>query len=101
MQFAPNIKTGEEEVAGYVMLGKPVSQTGLFRGAVEKLLVSPEYCRKGIVRRLMEQLEGVVREVRRTMLVGCIDAFPGRRYRRFLSCLIRRLEVLLRLYVRG
>lgn len=31
------------EVAGYVMLGKPVTETGPFRGSVEKLLVSPKF----------------------------------------------------------
>ena len=70
MQFARNETTGEAELAGYVMLGKPFSHTGPFRGIVEKLLVSPEHRRKGIAKRLMEKLESVAKEARRTMLVS-------------------------------
>jgi GNAT superfamily N-acetyltransferase len=70
MQLARNEETGGEELAGYVMLGKPVSQTLPFRGIVEKLLVSPEHRRKGIARRLMERLEDVAREAGRTLLVS-------------------------------
>lgn len=70
IQLARHETTGKEELAGYVMLGKPISQTGPFRGIVEKLLVSPEHRRKGIAKRLMETLEGVAREAGRTMLVS-------------------------------
>jgi GNAT superfamily N-acetyltransferase len=70
IQFARNETTGEEELAGYVMLGKPFSHTGPFRGIVEKLLVSPDHRRKGIAKRLMGKLESIAREVGRTMLVG-------------------------------
>jgi ribosomal protein S18 acetylase RimI-like enzyme len=70
MQLVQNDATGVQELAGYVMLGKPGGQTGPFRGIVEKLLVSPDHRRKGIARRLMECLEGVAREAGRTLLVG-------------------------------
>ena len=70
MQLAQNKVTGEEELAGYVMLGKPISQTGPFRGIVEKLLVSPRHRRKGIAKRLMEKLEDVARESGRTLLAS-------------------------------
>jgi GNAT superfamily N-acetyltransferase len=45
------------EVAGLVALSKPTSQTGAFRGEVEKLLVSPNHRQKGIAKRLMAELE--------------------------------------------
>ena len=69
MQMAPNSTTGEPELAGYVALQMPVTETGPFRGAVEKLLVSPDHRNKGIARRLMEKLEEVAREEKRTLLV--------------------------------
>jgi ribosomal protein S18 acetylase RimI-like enzyme len=70
IQIATNPSTGDEELAGYVMLGMPSSETGPFRGTVEKLLVSPEHRRKGIARRLMESLETVARKEGRTLLVS-------------------------------
>jgi ribosomal protein S18 acetylase RimI-like enzyme len=48
IQMAENQITGKLELAGYVMLGMPVTETGPFRGKVEKLLVAPEHRRKGI-----------------------------------------------------
>lgn len=62
MQLAINEKSGEEEVAGVVMLGMPFAQTGPFRGVVEKLLVRPEYRKRGIAKAMMGVLEGVARE---------------------------------------
>ena len=62
--------TGADELAGYVMLEKPVTETGPFRGNVEKLLVSPDHRRKGIGRRLMTKLEEEARKEGRTLLVG-------------------------------
>lgn len=50
------------EVAGLVALNKPVTETGPFRGEVEKLLVSPNHRQKGIARRLMAELERVALE---------------------------------------
>ena len=77
MQIAPNPATGEEELAGYVMLGMPPSHTGPFRGIVEKLLVPPEHRKKGIARALMRKVEDVAREVGRTLLVSCLELEIG------------------------
>ncbi|KAL8862511.1 MAG: hypothetical protein Q9178_001009 [Gyalolechia marmorata] len=56
-------------VAGIVMLSKPDAETGPFRGAVEKLLVSPGWRRKGVARALMKRLEDVASEKGRTLLI--------------------------------
>lgn len=71
LQFAP-VKPGEEEgeVAGYVCLMMPQSETGPFRGMVNKLMVSPRFRRLGIARRVMGMLEEVARERRRELLVS-------------------------------
>ena len=50
------------EVSGVVSLTTPFSQTGPFRGQVEKLFVSPLHRRKGIARRIMTKLEAVALE---------------------------------------
>ena len=71
IQKAPNPTTGEEELAGYVMLGMPASQTGPFRGIVEKLLVPPEHRKKGIAKALMKKVEEIAKENGRTLLVSC------------------------------
>lgn len=47
------------EVSGVVSLATPFSQTGPFRGLVEKLFVSPLHRRKGIARTIMAKLEAV------------------------------------------
>jgi GNAT superfamily N-acetyltransferase len=73
LQMAPNPVTSEEELAGYVMLTMPSSQTGPFRGIVEKLLVSPEHRKKGIARALMSKVEEIAREVGRTLLVSYLQ----------------------------
>ena len=67
MQFADD---SEEELIGYVSLDTPVTQTGAFRGAVEKLLVSPKHRYKGIARRLMAKLEDVAWAKGRVLLVS-------------------------------
>jgi len=69
LQFSPESK---DEVAGYVVLGMPESETGPFRGEVLKLMVSTKYRRMGIARRLMMKLEEVAREKHRELLV-CYD----------------------------
>ncbi|KAG9522831.1 acyl-CoA N-acyltransferase, partial [Aureobasidium melanogenum] len=51
--------SGQEELAGYVALGSQATETGPFRGSVEKLLVSPRHRRMGIAKRLMSKLEEV------------------------------------------
>ncbi|KAJ6512605.1 acetyltransferase [Mycena sanguinolenta] len=48
---------GKQQLAGYVVLYRPLTETGPFRGGVEKLLVSPNFRRRGIARILMEKLE--------------------------------------------
>lgn len=45
------------EVSGVVSLSMPESQTGPFRGLVQKLFISPYHRRKGVARRLMAELE--------------------------------------------
>lgn len=68
MQMAVS-ESGQEELAGYVVLGSQAAETGPFRGSVEKLLVSPRYRRMGIARRLMSKLEEVARVRGTTLLV--------------------------------
>jgi GNAT superfamily N-acetyltransferase len=70
MQLAPNPTTGEEEVAGIVMLAAPFNETGPFRGYVEKLLVCPQHRRKGIARTIMTKLDEVAKEKGRLLLVS-------------------------------
>jgi ribosomal protein S18 acetylase RimI-like enzyme len=36
----------QEQLAGYVILYRPLTETGPFRGSVEKLLVSPNFRRR-------------------------------------------------------
>lgn len=45
------------EVSGVVSLSMPTSQTGPFRGLVQKLFISPYHRRKGLARQLMAELE--------------------------------------------
>ncbi|KAJ7168731.1 acetyltransferase [Mycena filopes] len=52
-----NDDAGQEQLAGYVVLYRPLWETGPFRGVVEKLLVSPNFRRRGVARKLMEKLE--------------------------------------------
>lgn len=65
-------------LAGYVMLVKPFTETGPFRGPVEKLLISPRFRRRGLARKIMEKLEVVAREAGKTLLVS-IPLFSGSR----------------------
>lgn len=66
-------RVGDEDIlAGYVSLEMPPSETGPFRGVVQKLLVDPKFRRKGIARRLMEKVEEVAREKGRSLLVGAL-----------------------------
>ncbi|KAJ7340690.1 acetyltransferase [Mycena albidolilacea] len=48
---------GGQQLAGYVMLYRPLTETGPFRGSVEKLLVSPNFRRRGLAKTLMATLE--------------------------------------------
>ncbi|KAL8853998.1 MAG: hypothetical protein Q9221_001121 [Calogaya cf. arnoldii] len=56
-------------VTGVVVLSKPGAETGPFRGMVEKLLVSPDWRRKGLGRALMMGLEDVARAQGKTLLM--------------------------------
>ncbi|ETI21605.1 hypothetical protein G647_07952 [Cladophialophora carrionii CBS 160.54] len=47
------------EISGVVSLETPFSQTGPFRGEVQKLFVHPMHRRRGIARKLMARLETV------------------------------------------
>ncbi|KAE9363651.1 acyl-CoA N-acyltransferase [Stipitochalara longipes BDJ] len=69
MQISPNTTTGKEEVVGVVMLDKPQSQTVPHTAWVEKLLVLPEWRRKGVTKRMMVRLEEVAKKAGRTLLM--------------------------------
>lgn len=59
------------EIMGVVMLSMPFSETGAFRGFVEKLLVQKSFRGKGAARALMDALEAEAAPRGRTMLVRC------------------------------
>ncbi|KAK3650035.1 hypothetical protein LTR56_006622 [Elasticomyces elasticus] len=63
------IDEAESELMGFVSLSMPFSETGPFRGGVEKLLVSPQHRKNGVARRVMGKLEEVGVEKGRTVLV--------------------------------
>jgi ribosomal protein S18 acetylase RimI-like enzyme len=46
MTLADDGAGGQQQLAGYVMLYRPLTETGPFRGSVEKLLVSPNFRRR-------------------------------------------------------
>ncbi|KAK0102202.1 hypothetical protein ONS96_006163 [Cadophora gregata f. sp. sojae] len=78
MQLATSPETGKEELAGYVMLAMPVSETGMFRGGVEKLLVSPRWREKGAARRVMGLLEDIAKKEGRGLLtLGATKGSPA------------------------
>jgi GNAT superfamily N-acetyltransferase len=54
------------------MLDKPQTQTLPHTAWVEKLLVSPEWRRKGATKRMMAKLEEVARREGRTLLVSLV-----------------------------
>ncbi len=57
----PNDSSGHQsdlEISGVVSLSCPTSQTGPFRGLVQKLFVSPFHRRKHLATHLMAELEG-------------------------------------------
>ena len=67
----------EGELMGYVCLMMPITETGPFRGEVNKLMVSPNHRRKGVARRVMEKMEDVGRQRGRTLLVSCFSPNAG------------------------
>jgi GNAT superfamily N-acetyltransferase len=60
----------EQVLAGYVSLDMPFSETGPFRGPIEKLLVNPRYRRRGIARMMMDLLEVEAKKAGRPLLVS-------------------------------
>jgi len=71
IQTSSEEANGDEQVlAGYVTLYKPITETGPFRGPIEKLLVNPRFRFRGIARTMMEKVEVVGREQGRTLLVS-------------------------------
>jgi GNAT superfamily N-acetyltransferase len=72
LQTAAEPRTAKEEVVGVVMLDKPQTQTVPHTAWVEKLLVSPEWRRKGATKRMMAKLEEVARSEGRTLLVSLV-----------------------------
>jgi GNAT superfamily N-acetyltransferase len=66
------VEVEAEAVAGVVMLHMPTSETGSFRGCVEKLLVAPAWRRIGVAAAMMRKLEEAARERGRTLLVGLV-----------------------------
>jgi GNAT superfamily N-acetyltransferase len=69
LQTRTQTTTAKEEVVGVVMLDKPQTKTVPHTAWVEKLLVSPEWRRKGATKRMMAKLEQVARSEGRTLLV--------------------------------
>ncbi|KAI9651875.1 MAG: hypothetical protein M1831_007540 [Alyxoria varia] len=70
MEFCPSTKTGKAELAGFVVLAKHMwTETGALRANVEKLIVSPDYRKRGCGGRLMRKLEEVARSEKRTYLI--------------------------------
>lgn len=61
--------SGDLEVAGLVSLVTPITQTGPFRGVVEKLFTSPLHRKKGIARAVMKKLEEVAWDLGRWSLL--------------------------------
>lgn len=70
---------------GVVMLSMPFSETGSFRGWVEKLLVSPKFRRRGGARALMGALEREALSRGKTLLV-CPPSTLSNPLRRFYLC---------------
>jgi ribosomal protein S18 acetylase RimI-like enzyme len=67
---------GEDAVvAGVVSLGFPDTETGKHRSEVGRLIVSPDFRKRGLARKMMEVLEGVARERGRWMMVSSFFGF--------------------------
>jgi GNAT superfamily N-acetyltransferase len=65
-------------IAGIVTLSTPFSETGPFRGTVEKLLICPSHRRLGLARLLMGKLETVALEHGKTILtLGTTQGTPA------------------------
>jgi ribosomal protein S18 acetylase RimI-like enzyme len=67
-------EVGEEELVGFVMLVMNAAETGPFRAPVEKLLISPEWRRMGVAKRLMAALETIAMEKGKTLMVCAFES---------------------------
>ncbi|KAL1746010.1 hypothetical protein HDZ31DRAFT_62573 [Schizophyllum fasciatum] len=65
---------GAPELVGFVTLEKPATETGQFRGSVQKLMISPRYRNKGAARELMRKIEEVAEAEGRTHLTLSTEA---------------------------
>ena len=59
------------QATGVVMLQMNTTETGGYRGEVQKLIVSPRHRRRQIARKLMGKLEEVAKAHGKTLLVCC------------------------------
>lgn len=59
----------DSDIAGIVELGMTEADTGPFRGDLEMLMVSPKYRRRGLASKLIDALEEIAIEEKRTLLV--------------------------------
>ncbi|KAI8176691.1 Acetyltransferase [Colletotrichum sp. SAR 10_75] len=71
----PGTKPKGTELMGVVMLWMPYSETGPFRGFVEKLLISPKFRQRGGARMLIAALEG--ESIRRGRTLLMLDTEAG------------------------
>lgn len=67
----PGARAKGTDLMGVAMLGMPESETGPFRGYVEKVLVSTKYRGHGGARALVSTIEAEALKHGRTLLVGC------------------------------
>lgn len=74
-ELDPSGRIKGPELIGVVMLWMPYSETGSFRGYVEKLLIHKHHRGKGGARALMSALEAEALNRGRTLLVSRIDGF--------------------------
>lgn len=69
------LTSGEDAVAGVVSLFMPDTETGKHRSEVGRLLVSPDFRKRGLARSLMGLLEEEARDRGRWLVVSL---FSGR-----------------------
>jgi ribosomal protein S18 acetylase RimI-like enzyme len=65
----PDSKGEKQALAGVASLYMPETETGRHRSEIGRLLVSPEFRKRGLARKMMAALEGVARERGRWMVV--------------------------------
>lgn len=77
LESQPGSRAKGPELMGVVMLGMPKTETGPFRGYVEKLLISPKYRRQGGARALMLALETEAMKRGKTLLMLDVETGSG------------------------